>query len=410
MIDQELATAKDVVKIPRAAAELGMESVKLGAQKSPFREEKRPSFSVFERNGRQFFKDFGTDQSGTVFDFVQLARPAWSMREIRSFLLGLAGLENKNRTNRLKTDFRRSAQKWELAQRRRVFALREHEPTPSWSGKMMVRYCQGVAHMDGGQLAAEGRPAAILAEERGWPIQWVDALLNSSKISKPVLPWSAEQSTKRGFALKVEEPFFSTTRKRWELVTVGYHQRFRASHGNAWCYVPHRPKSDKTEEFLEHLKELNRTVPALPFVIGPLNRTRLLVITEGQWDAISLYYAVTRNGSVPPCRAGIDFADDPTVGPMVSMGLRGAASVDAFLSAWQTWLRSTRPNVLIVRDNDESGAAWAETLPARLRDLGCQKVVLTHYGDGKDFNDYWIAESPTAGQMVGWFEDLHLLQ
>ena len=37
MIDQELATAKDVVKIPRAAAELGMESVKLGAQKSPFR-------------------------------------------------------------------------------------------------------------------------------------------------------------------------------------------------------------------------------------------------------------------------------------------------------------------------------------------------------------------------------------
>ena len=157
--------------------------------------------------------------------------------------------------------------------------------------------------MDGGQLAAEGRPAAILAEERGWPIQWVDALLNSSKISKPVLPWSAEQSTKRGFALKVEEPFFSTTRKRWELVTVGYHQRFRASHGNAWCYVPHRPKSDKAEEFLEHLKELNRTVAALPFVIGPLNRTRLLVITEGQWDAISLYYAVTRNGSLnaPQC-------------------------------------------------------------------------------------------------------------
>ena len=69
-----VAEAKQLISINDICLELGISSELGRSCKSPFREDRNPSFSVFERNGECFWKDHGTGESGDVIKFWAKAK------------------------------------------------------------------------------------------------------------------------------------------------------------------------------------------------------------------------------------------------------------------------------------------------------------------------------------------------
>lgn len=90
---EKLQAAKQIVTIPMVAARFCPGWTPKGSCRSPFREDRHPSFSVFE-NGRAF-KDHATGEGGDVVRFLQMASglsPGDAIRQI----IDMAGLaENK---------------------------------------------------------------------------------------------------------------------------------------------------------------------------------------------------------------------------------------------------------------------------------------------------------------------------
>ena len=88
---EAVQVALDKVTILEAAAAMGI-PLRMGAQKSPFREDKKPSFSVFQ--GGRFFKDHANpEHSGGLMKFLMLAQPGWQKRDRVTFAMRLAGLD-----------------------------------------------------------------------------------------------------------------------------------------------------------------------------------------------------------------------------------------------------------------------------------------------------------------------------
>jgi hypothetical protein len=52
--------------------------------RSPFREDTKPSWGIFQRDGRWFWKDFGTDESGDEIDFIVTARELQDKKHART--------------------------------------------------------------------------------------------------------------------------------------------------------------------------------------------------------------------------------------------------------------------------------------------------------------------------------------
>lgn len=62
---------REIYRITDAWRDLGFEGTPAKSCRCPWREDRKPSFSVFD-DGR-LFKDFSTDEAGDVFTFVMLA-------------------------------------------------------------------------------------------------------------------------------------------------------------------------------------------------------------------------------------------------------------------------------------------------------------------------------------------------
>ena len=62
--------------------------------RSPFRDEKNPSFGIFQHDGRWFWKDHGTDESGDEVNFIEKALNL-SNRDALAKYRELAGVENQ---------------------------------------------------------------------------------------------------------------------------------------------------------------------------------------------------------------------------------------------------------------------------------------------------------------------------
>ncbi len=77
----DIAELKSRYSITRAWADLGLRSQPGKCVPSPFREDRSPSFSVFEDGTR--WKDFATGDGGDVVDFVKLALNASTAEAIR---------------------------------------------------------------------------------------------------------------------------------------------------------------------------------------------------------------------------------------------------------------------------------------------------------------------------------------
>lgn len=422
---------------------------------SPFRENRgTPAFSIFARGAA--WKDHGNADGvtgGRVWQFALKAKGGTN-KEVADWLID--EVARIQRTPRVRAAVRevcsaaaaagtvaelpkeviraakkaeRAAQSYEAEARLRG----QHEAKLSttktevrvldrWPAPVRSAFAEGWKH-----LGAEPARLKDWAEGRGWPVEWVQWLYSEGLISMPWLPWcvAGESWAKRGKALRVEVPRIAADGLSVVMEIIGYHQQFftlskpredgTREGRKQWTYVPYVPDNQDGEKlltpFLGELRALSRTIPALPWAMGDFTATKFLVISEGQWDAITFAGA-----------AGWLWEAGWPQGAAV-MGVRGAEGVDTLLAYWGPWLRACRPAVLVLADNDKAGKKWIEarardyghiaepTLSARLKAHGARRVEVSTVRPelGKDFNDYYRARPLTAPDIVKWLQALRFM-
>ena len=203
----DIKTACEQLTIIQVANALGIDGLKVGMNKSPFRKVKSGTpFSIFA-NGHAF-RDHGNEEhKGGPWQFVTLAKPSWDKKETVVFLLKLAGFDtdeawSKNQYKKLKIENRK------LKYKARQAALNYVEQfiTPTeWSNDVKHRFIEAV----------KLTPAKRITERRGWKAEWADRLVCDGLISAPFLPWGDKEKFKksrRGLAFLVQAPIKSKQR------------------------------------------------------------------------------------------------------------------------------------------------------------------------------------------------------
>jgi len=298
----------------------------------------------------------------------------------------------------------------------------ERRPLYGWSQPVREQWAAGDVCM------ARGLPQTLaeqLANERGWPVDWVHWLAETGLVAWPELPWSGFRSV----AFKVEAPVVlevpdaarpSGVRSALQdLRAVGYHQRFMVKERKSWVYVPYWGDAEKglnnfqaairAAELARARVEGDGLVPALPFVMGARSGLRFLVIAEGQWDAVTFAGAMGWIGEEKVMPEGV-----------MVMGSRGSSGVDTLLAYWGDWIRSEAPAVLVLADNDAAGRKWdtpeptepgglpMPTFAQKLEAAGASRVMVSRVRPelGKDFNDFWRARRPSAAALAKWLDGL----
>lgn len=396
----DLRDAIAAVTVLQVADYLGMEGLQVGKNKSPFREVKSGEpFSIFKQGFA--FKDHGNDEHrGNSWNFLELARPNLSKGDRAKIIFELAGMDpgsddySKTRFRDMQRAKRKAAYKLRDSE---FLKLKEFDEPQEWTDTVADRWQDGAGCV----------PIKRLAESRGWPEPWVEWLVDLGKVSFPWMPWGDPtfKKARRGLAFKVEAPWFTTG--VWAgIKQCGYHQRWiheqDGQRRKDWLFVPNIPHGKMSTDFQRALhREQNRVIP-FPFLLNELVSPRNIIITEGQWDAITI------NGA-----AGW-FSDSAEINTQV-VGLRGAQSVEVFLAFYGRWLRKIKPNVLLLPDNDAAGRKWIEreqsnkiiptpTFAERLQAWGAKRVVHRSIDPkyGKDFNDYYQARRPEAAAIMDW--------
>lgn len=426
----------------------------VGVVKSPLRPDKTPSFSVFSA-GKAFDDKAREGLKGGVWEFVEAARPELSAADVARVLVERAGLrwpdkaefsdrgeaaapvDDAAAAKRMKEE-RLAAKKVAEAQADRDEEERREarggRMAPGvklleWPSCVEERWVEGAAYRDG-----KPEVVAKLCDKRGWPVAWVDMLGASEALAFPVEARYeiGAAGSKRMVAFRVEGPVVGSGGV--SLLTVGMHQKFfnLVEKSSGWRFFPAVPKEGGRRKDLARCSSFERElsevadarrvetgeamVPPLPFVVGSLVAPQLVIICEGQWDALTLFGAL----------GGLRVDGEGLPGVAI-FGVRGVSGTRVMLAHWGAWLRAMRPAVWLLPDNDgqKTGAAWypparvAERKPGRvyfseqLVALGAKKVVITplrpEAGTGKDFNDYYRIAKPDTGAMWAWIEKLKLL-
>ena len=195
---------------------------------------------------------------------------------------------------------------------------------------------------------------AALDEWRGWPSGTADALSQRDAIAY-LSPCRDPHC-----AFKVELPHTC-----W-LTPVGYHARpvEDPPGGKAsWYYCPNR-------------KQNGISIPALPFVLGgdQFKEADLVVIMEGQWDAIT--WAAAAGWLSPTC---------PMPPGVTIFGIRGSGTWGHLLKYWHArW--PAHAAFLLIPDGDDAGRAWHGEFAHALAQRA-DKVVILDPPQGRDFSD-----------------------
>lgn len=323
---------------------------------------------------------------------------------------------------------------WEESER----GLRAPPPKKIEACPEFVRahFAEGVAHM-----REEPRRGRELAKDRGWPEAWAHELVRLELVSYAWERWArpGERWAGRQKAFVVQVPRADPA-GGVRLEMVGYHQRFYQPAGQGrpenkgWLYVPSIPRNGARSQLEEQLEEYGRElglewdqrkappplVPPLPFVMGDLHAPRLVVLLEGQWDAITFYGACGW------------FLDDDRFDPLpeqgvLLFGIRGAQGLEAFFSYWGPYLERWKPRAWAIADNDAAGGSWRDApaaLPGMLRPpgladklvaAGCRAPLISWLKRNparprdKDLNDFYKAAKPTPDQMRKWMRTVGVL-
>lgn len=405
-----LHDACDQLTIIKVATALGIDGLKIGMNDSPFRKvSSGHPFSVYS-NGHAY-KDHGCpEHKGGPWKFLEQARPGMPKGERATFLIELAGLD-PNSDGCSKTHLQEFKRKKRAAEYRhradKLLEVETFQPLEEWTPTVSNHWNEG----------AELVPVERLAKSRGWPVEWVEWLVELDKISMPWMAWASPEYKKarRGLAFKVESPVNKPSENRI-LFPVGYHQRWIHADRKSgervkdWLFYPTPKEPNRFSTLYQRsIFEERRRVYPFPFVLGCMDSPRNVIVTEGQWDAISVYGAAGWFNDAAPVNTAV-------------FGLRGSQSIEVFLSHYGRWMRDCKPNILLLPDNDAAGRAWIEqpesnqiiekpTFADRLRGWGAARVTHRSIDPkyGKDFNDYWKARKPGVNAVLDWLIDCGLV-
>jgi hypothetical protein len=437
--------ALTIARVWEAAALAGPLPQGDGVVKSPFRDERTGSFSISK--GGRVWHDFGGTPAdkGGIWQFAKRCWPQLSGRALALKLIELSGITPTPEANPMppvsadsaQADPRlvKAAQNIERRERKqaaeealwraREEALRppELQAVPLWPDFVRIRFEDGIEAM-----RREPERVRKVAIDRGWPEEWVWELLEQGLISMPLEPMFDVEGNgaRRQIAFRVDWPQIRGSAV--DLIPTGYHQRFVITKEGQppekkWRFVPAIPRPGWRSEFQRSLVQYAESLgldlqerPAMispqPFVLGDLQSTRLLIMLEGQWDAISLFGACGW------------FHDTSIPDGVAVIGIRGVQGVSAFLGGWWRWLGRVAPRVWAIADNDRAGSAWRDiptaapgkicppSLAERLRTVGCREIKISWLKPehGKDFNDYFKAKKPTQQQMLARIDATGLLR
>lgn len=369
-----LQEAMAILDIPTLARHLGFEGLKVGINKSPFREDSSPSFSIFD--GGKMWKDHAGGEAKGMWDFVKVALGLGDgdKNAIAACIKAAAGFDVNAPLVRAKV---------------RAPAEKLFQHSPLWNSEVRDRFEVGRKEFTGDKAALER-----LADRRGWQVRFLRDLVEMGLLSRPLLPWSDHnvRGAKRGVAFRVDS--LDAVGECITSLPVGYHQRFQIDEGKKqWVYVPYCPGSAKSH-FQQTLVDMGQRIHTYPFFMGD-PKSKAWVITEGQWDAANFALA-----------CGKEFRG-------LVFGLRGIATAELFLRCLHAHIQRHRPTVWLVPDNDAAGSAMVKRsaehpdkpcLLERLRTAGVGKVVISTINPecGKDFNDLYRARWITPADMRAW--------
>jgi hypothetical protein len=383
MNDSPLSIALSRLDLIQIGAALGVE-LKKGLQSRPGEKEAKPSFSVFEGKNGLGWKDHASGEGGGGWKLVQMLRPDWDKNQVARFLIELAGMDpnddgmtrRQRREDMLKKRVKTAKEYFE----EKPFAVPQLPTMSPMAPHVRERYKQGWTG-----LGQDEKRRQDLAAQRDWPVEWVEDLRLKGLLSDPVLPWQdpGSKGAQRGFSFLVQLPVVDARRMVKDLVSVGYHQRFRTKEGRSWLFVPHRPQREPRTDMDRALAAAGQVVAPLPFIMGDPDAS-IWVILEGQWDAATFWY-VWQSAPNPP--------------PVFVVGCRGVNGTQVFLSAWGRVLQRVKPRILCITDNDDAGIRWSE-VDSNKKDYEQMTFVqqLQRWGGvvyhwrvpkefGKDFND-----------------------
>lgn len=336
-----LEVAQTSLSLPDLMDRVGLGKHAKKSARCPFHEDRNKSFSVYlSESGEWAWKCFAGCGSGDAVAFLARAE-------------NISDADACRRLIEL-TDARSTG----LSVRRPV-PRRPSQPAPPARIPVMpdsvaASWNEGVDYG-----LARSAIAARLADFRGWPVPFAQYLIDCAAISMPL------HYNERGIAFQVVAP--EGGRGSMATRPVGYHVRLKGKPNEkcTWRFCP-------------------KGIPALPYVLGEFERAHLLVITEGQWDAITFALAAgwLGEGALWPSGVGL-------------IGIRGVDGYRSFLERYEPFWPE-RACCLLLADADKQGGSWSEGEHCFAKKLAkrCVKVAVVDCHPQKDFNDLYRAEQP----------------
>jgi hypothetical protein len=318
--------------------------------RSPFREDRNASFSVFG-DGRRW-KDFASGEGGDAIDFLALARGIDTRTATKEFL-SMAGADSPRPV---------TAQPLAPAKSRPASVARPAEMGPD----LAAVWRDGLDPLHRSIATRES-----IEKWRHWPAGAVKTLADDGLMSCPTIDGA------RGIAFPVQVP----TRDALGLLSTfngGFHFRHKAA----------RP--DDRAKWSYH-----SGIPALPYVIGAgfLPYAQTVVVTEGQWDALTLAQAagwLASDASWPEC--------------LTLFAVRGASAWRPLIDFWGDFFPKEARFILFA-DGDDAGGKWREpgNLADALRHRGHRvRIIRPRPGSPKDLNDIHRAKPITEADVGEW--------
>jgi hypothetical protein len=288
----------------------------------PLHEERTPSFYVSTgRDGAERFKCFGCGKGGDVLDYWQMSRHT-DLAGAREGIAAAAGLVD-----------------WVAPARPKPVRAQEQEVVQPMDATHARVWAEGVEWLLNSREEQER-----IAAWRGWRPETVQRVAQMRQMGMPVY---------RGMR-----------REAFPVWVPG-----GAAGGGA----------DFQAGYHVHTKELKGRfrfepsgIGSWPFVIGKPQSCKVLVVLEGQWDAISFYDALSDETEFPEGVAVV--------------GVRGASSWRKLMV--YDW--GQKVQAFVFADGDTAGQAWMDpdSLAGALR-LRCRAVhpFICNEDGAKDFND-----------------------
>lgn len=235
--------------------------------------------------------------------------------------------------------------------------VQREEPRP-WSSEVEDQYCEGWIHSEDNLASL----ATELAEYRGWPVESCVELLAEGVLAKVL-----DDYGHRVWAFPVKVPTADGQ------LTIGIHKRSRPPK-KEWFY--------------------SAGAMGAPFILGDPAKAKTWMVTEGQWDALSIAIAIS-----PSSPHKVQRED------LAIIGIRGVNCSRSFIDIYGERLKGSTCIVILDDDEDNAGMEWAEPdgFLTKLSAVADVRAYLAPCG-AKDCNDAFKAGDLTHDVVQAWLK------